>query len=365
MTTSLDDRIRAATDDLQARAALHALPEVEAARRPSRLPLALVGAVAASLLVVIGVGVIGGDEPATVVDVPTTVITPPEGVVPVTFESPGMGARVDVPDGWTWSPSIEAEHLLAAPGGESHVSFIRQAALDDVGIETFAGMRRAFLAGQPQRADHELLRIGEVDGHDVAFGTYELEGGQGPFRAYDAVVDLGDGTFTTVTVLDVDPELAEWILSTIEVEPDAGDTDVLLDAMYEVVQHDHGFAFEIVDGWGEVTEADRTVFQVIIGGWRGWVLANRLPVADLATWEQRLTELGARDVEVEETTKGGRPARLLHYRFPEAQDGFAGIDTEIQVDVGDGTIVQVVVGHGGALPQEVVDRIVQSVRITE
>ena len=45
------------------------------------------------------------------------------------------------------------------------------------------------------------------------------------------------------------------------------------------------------------------------------------------------------------------------------QHGFGAHDTELRIDAGDGTVLQVVVSHGGGLPQEVVDRIIESVRL--
>ena len=368
---TVDDRARHAAAELREQAARRPVPPMETftaaepmRRRSSRI---LVGAAAAAAAVVVALGVAvgsSGEDGDDVVEIASGVPVP-AGVTPESFVVGGIGVRFDVPDDWRVVENAWAEVAIEGPDGGSAVFLWRMTPFEEANADEFGAIREEH-AEASRDLTYQRLGTTTIDGRDAHVASYEWAAGPNRWRAQELGIDLGDGTFAVLALASIDESarrpLLDWIASTIEVDLDGA---VVVPTMREELREDLGVAFDVPATWTEPSNPANDTFVLNIGGPQGFVLANRLPAAQVDGRVSQLEEIfDAVDVTEERIQHPAGPARLLRYRYPNG-DGFASLDTEVLLDAGDGTVVQLVVGHGGGLPDAVIERIVQSVRITD
>lgn len=387
--TTLDDRARAAAEDLRRRAerrpvaAIESFGQPPSVRRHMWVPVAAVVLVVAAV-VALAVSARDADDRTDVVTSPE----PPSGVEPVTWAPEELGVSLQVPQQWTEEGAVSGfAHSIR--GDESDAYVLATLVFDHTerDVEAFAEARRAVLDGDLD------VSIGSVDpamvdGRDAVVWDWQLQAPAGGVSVLltEYIIDVGDKAYLLVDIgAPADTPhaaLRRWIGSTLRVtephidlptteHPDPTEAPAGI-APVTWSPEDLGVSIDVPRSWTEGVAFEHGLSHAISSGGQGaagatpYVLAERMPRAfGSPTSRAAARERDGSQAEAKtETTVDGQPATITRYRFP-VDEATAAIQVEYVIDLGDETFAVLTFGYPPAAPTATTDWIRSTIGIND
>jgi hypothetical protein len=392
----LDDRARTATDDLLERARRRPVPTLDqlVARRSARRRGLLVVAAAAAIAVVIGVGLLvsSRDHATPPADEPA-VVPVPAGVEPQRIELPALGVSMQVPSTWSRvEPITGFAYAWRADDRDAYVTATRVATVPDTDLDSFVRARDAFV-GSVGVACAGAARS-TIDGHDAETTQCSAQRSTSIAEDIDFTetrIDLGDDTYAVVVAGEVQPddrsELRSWITSTISV----GSVDAIDDtptapvhelappdgvSVQTVERPDLGFSVQVPSTWSAKTPPPAPLQLAMRSTGPGNLDARRV-VASLGSAAEREASLraaGAAITATADTSIDGHDVHIIRWRMASNRlfeantrpggDVLAIVNTEYDIDLGNGDYVLIDIGNTGGATRDLIDWIRSTIHVT-
>lgn len=371
---SIDDRAKAAANDLLERAAARPVHELTATPPRSNRPLLAIAA--GIVLVVLGAVfvVVRNDEVAPAM---------PGGGATRTWSPEGLGLSVQLPASWIdRGPGAGFSFTAMPPSGDGSIVADRFRALEPVDALAYGTGRRSGLRGLG--AIGIELATTELDGRPAAVLRYHLQDpdAAATYAVTEYDVPVGDWVLI-VAIGEREPadrsEITEWIESTIEVGDPA---DIALtsplehpaepltppDGVESVPWSPEGMgvSLQVPTDWREQRVPDVRYRMITVPGGGPVVSVTEITEAEAASRREDIEHEGGVHESEATTVVDGRRAEVLRYWRPAG--GFplrADLCTELLVHRDDGSVLMVLTAeHDGEDKAELLRWIRSTIRLT-